>query len=136
MCLMDWRLGRFIRTVVTPWAFLGSVNLTRPSSPQRVGIMISGDSSGLSNSPFTDIKVDNVICCCINLQVGSRLFTLTTHGDLPTRSFQLSGGGTASEGSWTEFFLPENELAISMDDLISEYHQWRESILPKSKSAS
>jgi hypothetical protein len=121
MCIGDWRLGRLIKTVLTPWDLTASINLSIPASRQRVGLIVSGSSIFSAASTYFILNCNGV--AFLNMTQQSHIFraTLADDGDLPMQAWSLTFGSFAGTGMWSEMFLPEEILTQALEGYMRQY---------------
>lgn len=116
MCIGDWRLGRLIRTnAYTQTPGIGGTYTVR-ANPQRVGLTIQSFQTNTVIGQSLSIAVDNVTV--LFLPPTSTIFhcTFLSHGDLPTRKFDITTPGTATVIGIIEYTLPEEFIAAALDE--------------------
>lgn len=124
MCLQDWRLGRFIRSVPHPLSGVG-VSILLTANPQRVGLLATIAQGPAVGTDSLAIIVDSKTIFSVDANADSHFFaTIATHGDLPMKAISILANMGALNVSVTEFFLPEEYLAAAMEQFKSEYGQW------------
>lgn len=111
MCVNDWRLGRFIKTSARTISVTAGTPVPLGSNPQRVGVLLCGDLTDMAGGATYSLEVNGVPVTYCNASIHAELLSLTGHGDLPTKSINVT---TFSGGPFTcyvtEFFLPEEFL--------------------------
>lgn len=120
MCIGDWRLGRLIRH---EWVTFDPAvgNRTFPANKQRVGIGFSGQTSSNLTQNIS-LQWDFSLTVMFLPEIaGMLLFTLETHGDLPTREWIVRQDSNVDLVTVTQFFLPENVLAAGIEEFYSKY---------------
>lgn len=121
MCLMDWQLGRLIRSQVDYNSVPAATTITWPSNPQRVGFsfILSTGGTWVIGPDSQQIAVGLFPTVSNGLQFH---FTLATHGDLPTRFFAArNNGGVTATILTIQYFLPEEYLQYAMEQLKQKY---------------
>lgn len=122
MCVGDWRLGRFIRSVTTAIAVVGADIKVCGRSPQRVGIWFGVTAAGETDTVwFGTGGANGQIACVANPFTGLVRFTIKDDGDIPMREFWLKNDGVTGGIILTEFFLPEEILQEGIDRYNSGY---------------
>jgi len=116
MCLIDWRLGR----LVTP-VFHGEINanaFTLPANRQRVAVMLVAATPNniLDTQCIISIDDNQFDFLSPNHPVG--LYSLTTHGDIPTRRFSANDAQDGTNLLVTEFFMPEKYLNTLLEEFM------------------
>jgi len=122
MCINDWRLGRYMRTNLTGLSVTNGANSVILSNRQRVGILVSILNPDSLAGGHVRVMSGAVGVGVINTFNMVNLYTLTSHGDLPTRQFELiaSVAGPVSVGI-TEFTLPEEYLEAGYKEWITQH---------------
>lgn len=121
MCVGDWRLGRFIRCVGTPFDISTGAGVTLAANPHRVGICAGlsvPSSSTVTQSVWT---FTNGILVPHQTNNAFKMLTMVEFGDLVTRGVTISNGLNQGSGAWGEFFLPEAILGEALENLQREY---------------
>jgi hypothetical protein len=78
-------------------------------------------SGGLNTVAADDGSGFIPICFLQGFAIQPILFSLETHGKMPTYSWRLEAGVAGNTYSVTEFFLPEKVLAESIESLERDY---------------
>lgn len=119
--MMDWRIGRYVRSVPHPSSG-GAGSITLAPNQQRVGIWFGGTGvidpiTGYSPEEFL-ITSGAVFVMRTNL---SQVMSLQTHGDLVTKGMTIQGFLNAGAIYIVEFFMSEEYLATAMKEFDSNY---------------
>lgn len=128
MCMNDWRIGRLIRSKRTFITSSVVDGFTIGASMDRVGIMFT---LGSMPSFITDslapsigaikIDADDSTVGQLNAVVPSVIYTLATHGELPTLRWSTSDLGASVDVVVVEWFMPEQYLAVALKQFETEY---------------
>lgn len=123
MCIDDWRLGRLIRSKITPLSFAGGGAFTFPPNMQRVGVRVSISQSLTALNTGISITIDGQLVTYVFSSGQSMLFTLASDGDLPTKQIILTNiaAVTAVTGSIIEYTMPEEYIQAGLDQFLSQY---------------
>lgn len=116
MCISDWRLGRLIRSVSTPFSTAAGTGLVYGRNPQRVGVTILMTTPDPGSGGAFTIAFDGGGAGALPAENAPHSFTLQSHGDLPTRAFVLAAGSAAGAGIVIEHFMPESYLQAGLDE--------------------
>lgn len=124
MCFCDWRIGRLIRAESTAFNLVGLTDVDFPANKQRVGLTIGLAHSSTSQGVDLTISFDGIVHCMLWRNFLVYHITLATHGDLPTRPFNLLATGATLPGSVIEYFAPESVLTAGIEEWERTYGQW------------
>lgn len=146
MCIGDWRLGRLIKTIITPFDTTAGLNCIILPSRQRVGLTIMGGSgvelaltfsegggplpaavAGLGNLDENfpiGLLIDGVDGAYLTAFSGYFHITMATHGELPTKRFVLNTEIQPARGLHIQYTMPEEYLAAALESFKQEYKPW------------
>jgi len=116
MCISDWRIGRLIRSVSSTQTPGIGASATLPRNPQRVGLLISAQSTLAISTHYPIISVAGVVISWMRNGDNAMMFTMQQYGDLTTRDWSVLTPTAATVLSFTEFFLPEEILAAGLEE--------------------
>ena len=123
MCIGDWRLGKLVTVRVANTTLSIGATLDIPANPNRVGLMLAGTQA--STTSAVKISTDGVFFDSMKSGEFLRLYTLQTHGLLPTLAIRVTGAAaSAAEVGVTEFFMPAEYIQTALESYRSEYGQF------------
>ena len=121
MCIGDWRLGRLIRSEISFFNISSGINITKQRNPQRVGLTVGVIEAPFANTAFIQLMVDDIDFTILPFNRPIFHCTLQTHGDLPTRKFDVGMGSSVVQGAWIEYFMPEEYIQAALEDFRRQY---------------
>lgn len=110
MCISDWQIGRFIRSVSTQHVDANAAPVVLPANRQRVAVMFVFDAAAIAATGRYEVVVGGAHVIDSQLFALPTIFTLKDHGDLPTKRFSVTGTVSPAPLGITEWFLPEDVL--------------------------
>jgi hypothetical protein len=117
MCINDWRIGRFIRTVITTKILAVGTSFTFNANRQRVGFTVGADLNiVVTAAEIGLLSIDGNQFCEFDESTGPLHFSILTHGDLPTKKFTVRAVGTGVTFGIIEYFLSEEILQAGYDE--------------------
>lgn len=123
MCMSDWRLGRLIRTVGSFQTVANAGTMVIGTNRDRVGIIISIDVSSTASVTRVSIDVDGLRAMSLSTTNPQVIYTLASHGDLPTRQFTMTAQGTGFNIGVLELIAPEKMIDAAIEEFVRK-RQW------------
>lgn len=130
MCVGDWRIGRFLRSVSTVLTH-GQVSIAIPQNRQRVGLFIWPGASADVLFVLTQLGGNTVSFASVNINAPLAL-TLKEHGHLVTKAYTVSTLTASTDTVWTEVIATEEILALGEQHFNTEYGKWQSQGFPVS----
>lgn len=129
MCLSDWRAGRLVRAVInTDVCQAGNAQYAINANQQRVGLSIIYTGDSQIGGGVTPITIDSihlfsgiVIMAKLDGYNPSIHWTLSTHGDLPCRSFTIDPNSLVDPVTVIEYIASEAMLTAALKEFERTY---------------
>lgn len=125
MCVVDWRLGRLVRSEIRRWVSGSSTNLVVQADPTRVGIKFFLRELDTTNPTFIQCSIDGISGFALSEVFPYVQFNVANDGDLPMRAFTLSNASAACSGLIILQTLPLDVLTAGITQFTSEYQPWK-----------
>lgn len=120
--MIDWRVGRLVRSVITTANVLGD-DIDLRANQQRVALIVSCQAVDLVvNNDTIRIDVDTKTIISQFASFGPIYLSITSHGDLVTRAINVGTILGSIALSVTELLMPEDYLAAGLKEFESQYN--------------
>ena len=121
----DFALGRMVRAVGRRLLPVLNNPVTVAANRHRIRIDLTNLTASFSSAIV--VQVDGISSFILPRGENSDVsFTLSDHGDLPTKSFVISTtSATALPVGVVEHFLPESYLAAGLEEFKREHGIWQ-----------
>lgn len=125
MCLIDWQLGRLIRSQKTIMPAGLGTTLAFGGSQQRIAVNVAGTGSSFGSTTVGTVAINGVDTFQLDATVHFVYYNIKDFGDLPMQPFTLTQTVVGRVYCIVEFFLPEEFLNIPLEEFRKQYQQWR-----------
>lgn len=121
MCISDYRIGRHIRSVQTPYNTTGAAVTNIGSNPQRIGISFFAGApiSAVTSWVYIQSAAQGGTLASIaylTLNIYKQEFDIRFHGDLVQRPWAVIPGNGNLAGTIIEYMLEESVLKSFLEE--------------------
>lgn len=116
MCVSDIRLGRWIRSVKTPFNTTGGAVLSVSPNLQRVGIEFHVNIAIATSASWVNVLNEGSGLGILTLNQLIRRYELQYHGDLVQKAWSVTQGSGNITGNVVEYLLDEQTIAAEFNE--------------------